>query len=110
MASTFALAPLLLRHRGADHNLTKSDKPLVGSQIMRGAYLNTGSHDAGLDPDWDLKTGTYRGRSMRNFDPTPEQVEEHRRAIAAQKATLAAAAARRTGAGDSGGGGGSSSG
>ncbi|KAJ8526195.1 hypothetical protein ON010_g14984 [Phytophthora cinnamomi] len=32
------------------------------TKIRRGAYANSGSRDAGVDPDWDLKTGTYHGR------------------------------------------------
>ncbi len=78
---------------------------------MRGAYWNHGSKDAGPDPDWDMKTGTWNGNVNRVlkqqqqnqagedgnsasgsssstplppsmlFNPTPEQVEEHRRAL-----------------------------
>lgn len=33
----------------------------------------------GRDPDWDPATGTYRGASNGNFDPSPEQVEAWRR-------------------------------
>ncbi|KAF1789509.1 hypothetical protein GQ600_22510 [Phytophthora cactorum] len=50
----------LLLHSGA--NLTAQEKPLNASQIRRGAYANSGSRDAGADPDWDLSTGTYHGR------------------------------------------------
>mmetsp|Transcript_7206 Transcript_7206/g.11490 ORF Transcript_7206/g.11490 Transcript_7206/m.11490 type:complete len:97 (+) Transcript_7206:78-368(+) len=43
-------------------NLLQQEKPLSGSQIIRGAYMNTGSKDIGVDPDWDFKTRTWRGR------------------------------------------------
>jgi hypothetical protein len=42
-------------------SLTNSDQPLTGSQIQRGAYMNTGSRDAGRDPDWDPKTRQWKG-------------------------------------------------
>mmetsp|Transcript_28861 Transcript_28861/g.32368 ORF Transcript_28861/g.32368 Transcript_28861/m.32368 type:complete len:160 (-) Transcript_28861:86-565(-) len=40
-------------------NLTARDDPLGANQIRRGAFNNSGSRDAGKDPNWDLKTGTY---------------------------------------------------
>ncbi|KAJ1638460.1 hypothetical protein T492DRAFT_1139924 [Pavlovales sp. CCMP2436] len=43
-------------------NLYARDQPLSGNQIMRGPYINTGSKDAGPDPDWDHKTGRYKGK------------------------------------------------
>eukprot|EP00940_MAST-03C_sp_MAST-3C-sp2_P000604 g604.t1 len=50
-------------------NLFKHDKPLTGTQIMRGMYLNSGSRDAGPDPDWDFETNTYRpNRPKRSSD------------------------------------------
>jgi hypothetical protein len=39
---------------------------------MRGNYLNTGSRDAGADPNYDFKTGTYR--RVDNWQPAPEAV------------------------------------
>ena len=49
-------------------NLLDQEAPLTDSQIMRGPYMNTGSVDAGRDPDWDIKSRTWRGRppSVRN--------------------------------------------
>ena len=32
-----------------------------GATIMRGNYMNTGSKDAKVDPDWDLRAGVYKG-------------------------------------------------
>ena len=45
-------------------NLINKDKPLTGSQIQRGPFLNSGSIDAGPDPDWKMRDGsyTYKGR------------------------------------------------
>ncbi|KAE9036589.1 hypothetical protein PR003_g1547 [Phytophthora rubi] len=51
-----------IAHYTKGANLTAQEKPLNSSQIRRGAYANSGSRDAGVDPDWDLKTGTYYGR------------------------------------------------
>lgn len=48
-----------------------SEKPLSDAQIRRGAYLNTGSKDAGLDPDWDHKTGRYKGKKAVVADANP---------------------------------------
>ncbi len=33
---------------------------LTGSQRQRGMNLMAGTHDAGIEPNWDSKTGTYR--------------------------------------------------
>ena len=48
----------------AGKNLQQSDKALTGSQVQRGAYMNTGSTDIGPDPNWDFKNGKYRGRTV----------------------------------------------
>lgn len=82
MAVAFAVFPLYIQK--PDHNLTRQDKPLSGHQIMRGAYLNTGSRDAGPDPDWDMATGTYKGKS--SFNPSTEDVQRVRREIVEQRA------------------------
>ena len=37
--------------------LTDRDGALTGSQIRRGAFNNSGSKDAGIDPYWDFKRG-----------------------------------------------------
>jgi hypothetical protein len=39
-----------------------SQQALTGSQVSRGAYINSGSRDVGPDPDYDFKTGTWKGR------------------------------------------------
>ncbi len=57
-----ALFPLWYSQRFIGKNLQRSKEPLTGSQVIRGAYLNTGSKDAGPDPDWDPQTNTWRGR------------------------------------------------
>lgn len=51
------------RQRRLTGNLYASDKALSPNQVMRGPYVNTGSKDAGPDPDWDHATGRYKGRS-----------------------------------------------
>lgn len=38
--------------------LSDKDGELTGSQIRRGAFNNSGSRDAGKDPNWNFKTGT----------------------------------------------------
>ncbi|KAL3656356.1 hypothetical protein V7S43_018800 [Phytophthora oleae] len=61
VAAGFFSIPFIAHYtKGA--NLTAQEKPLNASQIRRGAYANSGSRDAGADPDWDLSTGTYHGR------------------------------------------------
>mmetsp|Transcript_2689 Transcript_2689/g.5810 ORF Transcript_2689/g.5810 Transcript_2689/m.5810 type:complete len:167 (+) Transcript_2689:216-716(+) len=40
-------------------NLTGRDDPLTAAQVRRGAFNNSGSRDAGKDPNWNLKTGQY---------------------------------------------------
>ena len=40
-------------------NLTDRDEPLTAAQVRRGAFLNSGTHDAGKDPNWDWKNGQY---------------------------------------------------
>jgi len=50
MVAGFASIPMMLRKTGDNKNLLLQDKALTGSQIQRGAYLNSGSKDAGPDP------------------------------------------------------------
>ena len=38
-------------------NLTDRDNPLTAAQVRRGAFMNSGSRDAGKDTNWDLKKG-----------------------------------------------------
>lgn len=40
-------------------NLTDRDEALTAAQVRRGAFLNSGTHDAGKDPNWDWKNGRY---------------------------------------------------
>lgn len=84
VATTFAVAPLYFKYRGEGNNLTKSPKPLTGSQIMRGAYINSGSKDVGPDPDW--VDGKYIGRSVRNFQPSEEEIAALRKELDARRA------------------------
>ena len=45
-------------------NLTTTPKALGGESIVRGAYVNSGSKDIGVDPDWDPVNRTWRGRKI----------------------------------------------
>jgi hypothetical protein len=40
-------------------NLSDKDEALTAAQSRRGAFMNSGSRDAGKDPNWDWKNGTY---------------------------------------------------
>ena len=83
----FASVPFVLaRSRAAAgvESLTQQRAPLVGHQLMRGAYNNHGSRDAGADPDWGVEGGglIWKGRSAsgtgKGFAPTEEQLAPHR--------------------------------
>lgn len=41
-------------------NLNSRDDPLTHAQIRRGAFMNSGSTDAGKDPHWDFRKGQYK--------------------------------------------------
>jgi hypothetical protein len=43
----------------AIRNLTDRDEALTAAQTRRGAFMNSGTHDAGKDPNWDWKNGQY---------------------------------------------------
>ena len=48
-----------------------SDVPLTPAQVRRGPYLNTGSKDAGADPDWQWQGDggiTYKGMKPKIVD------------------------------------------
>lgn len=46
-------------------NLTTSEGALSGQAVIRGVFLNSGSKDVGADPDWDVETRTWRGRTSQ---------------------------------------------
>ena len=46
-----------------------NEKTLSAAQIRRGAFTNSGSRDAGVDKDWDFKTGRYNNSSGDNVKP-----------------------------------------
>ena len=72
--SLMAAVPLLLqqRHRRLTSNvpMVASERPLSSGEVRRGVYLNTGSKDVGPDPDWDMKTGLYKGKKPAIVDET----------------------------------------
>jgi hypothetical protein len=40
-------------------NLTDRDEALTAAQVRRGAFMNSGTRDAGKDTNWDWKNGQY---------------------------------------------------
>ena len=84
----FAAAPLLLKalqsSRGV--NLTRQDKALTGSQVMRGAYANTGSHDVGADPQWVGGRYLRSDSSPDTFTPSADELTAARKRLEAAKA------------------------
>lgn len=76
IAVLFASAPFAFRALYADRNLTMSPKPLSGNAVMRGAFINSGSKDAGRDPDW--VDGVWYGKRSE-FAPTASEIAAHRK-------------------------------
>ncbi|KAA0148980.1 hypothetical protein FNF27_03759 [Cafeteria roenbergensis] len=76
VAGGFASIPFLFTK--SQVRLTDKEGSLTGTQIQRGAFLNSGSKDVGVDPDWDLKTGTYK-KAGTSFNPSEEDVAKFRR-------------------------------
>ena len=64
-------------HDGGD--MLTSDKPLNATQVRRGVYLNTGSQDAGPDPDWDMKSMLYKGKAPVIVDESNSLASQMRR-------------------------------
>ncbi len=66
--ATMAAAPYFIHRRtirlqNGEQLLTK-DEPLPAHAVRRGAFTNSGSRDAGADPDWDLVAKTYKGKAI----------------------------------------------
>lgn len=84
----FASAPLILKalqdSRGV--NLTRQEAPLTGSQVMRGAFLNTGSKDIGPDPQWQNGKYVSSREAAATFAPSPEDIAAARQRLEAKKA------------------------
>jgi len=95
----FASVPFVLHRLAGGHSMTTQAKPLAGHQTMRGAYVNSGSRDAGADPDWVVAGGKleYKGRSGE-LVATPEEL------AAARAGLVARGGARAAGAAPAGGG------
>ena len=89
----FGSAPMLLKARNEGKNLTHQEAPLTGSQIMRGAFMNTGSKDVGPDRDW--KNGVYIGPHKGGvaFDPSAQDIAEARARLEERKRALGIKAA-----------------
>jgi len=81
-AGVFASAPLWLRREGV--NLTSQEKPLQPSQVMRGAYVNSGSRDVGADPAW--VNGVYTPNAPAHFAPSADDVARARARLEARRA------------------------
>jgi hypothetical protein len=61
-------------------NLTTSEAPLPGNALVRGAFINSGSKDAGRDPDWVMDPATRRVTYVGRGPATkisPEDVERY---------------------------------
>ena len=86
------------RHQKLNKPLVRSDQPLTGTQIMRGPYVNSGSKDAGRDPDWDLDTGRYKGHSPLDLIQSPYERSGTQKGGLQVAAAQAAAAATAPGA------------
>jgi len=63
-----AAPSMLIRHNEAQgrSGFNRMDKPLTGSQTQRGPFMNSGSRDAGPDPDWDMKRMVYLPNERRD--------------------------------------------
>ena len=61
--------PVLIRSVQAKPMINK-DGSLTGSQVQRGAFMNSGSKDAGRDVDWNLKTREWEGKRNKVGDQT----------------------------------------
>lgn len=89
VVGAFASVPFALsRQRAAAGTpaMTRQEAPLLGHQLMRGAYNNHGSKDIGADPDWDAATNTWRGDERRvqsgtAFAPSAEDLRSQRAAV-----------------------------
>ena len=62
-----AMATVPLITRTTSENLMDKEK-LSGSQRQRGMNLMAGQQDAGADPNWDSKTGTYQKYKKPELD------------------------------------------
>ena len=98
-AAAFAALPFVVstQHAAKGRNLMLQDAPLGGNQVQRGAYLNSGSRDAGRDPDWvrDPVTGrlSFVGRgSGATATASPAAVAAFKVARGEEDAAAAAAA------------------
>jgi hypothetical protein len=80
----FGAVPLWMKHRQVE-SMTAQAAPLGGA-VMRGAYMNYGSKDVGVDPDWDLKVGRWKGLEGKEsrFNPTADDLALARRAVEAR--------------------------
>lgn len=92
-AGVFAAMPFWIKAT-SEHSMTTQAKPLLGHQIMRGAYINSGSKDIGADPDWVNEDGKllYKGKSMKNFDPSDEDVRAARARLEERRRRMGLAA------------------
>ena len=61
LVAGMTVGPSLYMKSKAPQPIVQRSEKLTGSQVQRGMYMNSGSKDAGADPDWDMKTGTWRG-------------------------------------------------
>ena len=60
LITSFASLPYLIRTNQTETTIEK--EKLTASQRQRGMYMNSGATDAGPDPNYDTKTGTWHGK------------------------------------------------
>jgi len=58
---SMGIIPYVIAKNNAKRSLQWREEALTGSQIQRGPFMNSGSKDVGIDPNWDPKEG-YKGR------------------------------------------------
>ena len=72
--SIMAAVPLLLQRRHSRLNggqaLVTTERGLAPAEVRRGPYINSGSRDVGMGPDWDMRTGKYKGQAPAIIDET----------------------------------------
>ncbi|CAN0100771.1 unnamed protein product [Scytosiphon promiscuus] len=66
-AAATASIPFVIRKR-MTKSLYDSEEGLTGSQIQRGAFMNSGSKDVGRDYDWSKDSREWTGRRNKPED------------------------------------------
>jgi len=78
-AGTMFSIPAILRY-GMPHQVQR--EKLTGSQRQRGMYMNAGSQDVGVDPDWDIKNARWTGHDHKEYK---DEDQSYSKVIAKEK-------------------------